>query len=61
MNVTPELIKFEMEYRLEQALDGDALGHVRAARQAGRPWWRRAFGHRKGRSPSAVNQMRPAT
>ncbi|MGH3878981.1 MAG: hypothetical protein ACRDSK_18280 [Actinophytocola sp.] len=36
MNVTPELVRAEMDYRIEQALEGAALEQVREARQARR-------------------------
>ncbi|GAB3466467.1 hypothetical protein [Actinophytocola sediminis] len=60
MMVTPEFIRVEMDYRLEHALSGDELAHVRAARSRRRPWWRRVFGYRTDEAPGPVNQVRPA-
>lgn len=44
MNTTPEVVKAEMEYRLERARgghDGTTLEHLRAARASHPSWWRR--------------------
>ncbi|MCT2585333.1 hypothetical protein [Actinophytocola gossypii] len=41
MNTTPEMVRAEMDYRLERAVSGVALEHLRAARALHRPWWRR--------------------
>ncbi|HEY7592239.1 MAG TPA: hypothetical protein VH969_03730 [Actinophytocola sp.] len=45
MNTTPEVVKAEMEYRLERARgdvrDGTTLEHLRAARAGHPSWWRR--------------------
>ena len=45
MNSTPEVVKAEMEYRLERARgdvhDGTTLEHLRAARASHPSWWRR--------------------
>lgn len=43
MNWTPEVVRAEMDYRIEQAL-GDphtTFEHRRAARTTHSPWWRR--------------------
>ena len=36
MNVTPELVRAEMDYRIERALDGAAVEQAREARRAHR-------------------------
>jgi hypothetical protein len=45
MNSTPEVVKAEMEYRIERALGdvrrGTTLEHLRAARTSHPSWWRR--------------------
>jgi hypothetical protein len=58
MNVTPELVRAEMDYRIEQALEGAALEQVREARQARRRV-RRLRGTRAGDS-HADTGPRPA-
>lgn len=60
MMVTPEMVRVEMDYRLEQALAGTELEHVRAARLHQRSWWRRTFSHQDGERSVTVNQVRPA-
>jgi hypothetical protein len=61
MIVTPEFVKVEMEYRLERALAGDELEHVRAARRLQRPWWRRVFSDRTDQPSTSSNQVRFAS
>jgi hypothetical protein len=41
MNTTLEMVRAEMDYRLERAGGGVDLEHLRAARELHRPWWRR--------------------
>ncbi len=45
MNTSPEVVKAEMDYRLERALGdvrhGTTLEHLRAARASHPSWWRR--------------------
>jgi hypothetical protein len=45
MNTTPEVVKAEMDYRIERALGdvrhGTTLEHLRAARAGHPSWWRR--------------------
>jgi hypothetical protein len=45
MNTTPEVVKAEMDYRIERALGnarhGTTLEHLRAARASHPSWWRR--------------------
>jgi hypothetical protein len=45
MNSTPEVVKAEMDYRLERAhvdvRHGTTLEHLRAARESHPSWWRR--------------------
>ncbi len=60
MNVTPEMVRVEMDYRLEQALAGDELEYVREARRLHRPWWRRVFSHQTDKPPTQNNQVRLA-
>jgi hypothetical protein len=60
MMVTPEMVRVEMDYRLEQALAGTELEHVRVARSQQRSWWRRALRHQNGEPSVTVNQVRPA-
>lgn len=41
---TPEIVRAEMDYRLERALGtrhGTTLEHLRAAREGHPSWWRR--------------------
>jgi hypothetical protein len=45
MNVTPEVVKAEMDYRLEQARGGSKLEHLHEATRLHRSWWQRVFGH----------------
>jgi hypothetical protein len=45
MNVTPEMVRAEIDYRMEQALTGSDLEHVREARRLHPSWWQRVFGH----------------
>jgi hypothetical protein len=61
MYVTPEIVKVEMNYRMEQALTGDHLEHVRVARGSRRPWWQRLFSHRGGQPPAPSKQVRLAS
>jgi len=55
MNVTPELVRAEMDYRIEQALEGAALEQVREARQA-----RRRIRRLRGTGIHAETGRRPA-
>lgn len=54
MTVTPEMVRAEMDYRLDSALSGARLDHLREARlarrsQTRRPSWRRWLDqHRRG-------------
>ncbi len=45
MNTSPEIVKAEMDYRVERALGdvrrGTTLEHLRAARESHPSWWRR--------------------
>jgi len=45
MNTSPEIVKAEMDYRIERALGdvhrGTTLEHLRAARASHPSWWRR--------------------
>jgi len=41
MNVTPEIVRAEMDYRIERALKSAAAGQVRETRRAHRSWFRR--------------------
>jgi hypothetical protein len=45
MNTSPELVKAEMDYRMERAQgdvrNGTTLEHLRAARASHPSWWRR--------------------
>lgn len=42
MNTTPEVVKAEMEYRIERALPhGTTVEQLRAARASHPSWWRR--------------------
>jgi hypothetical protein len=45
MNNSPEVVKAEMDYRIERALGdvrrGTTLEHLRAARAGHPSWWRR--------------------
>jgi hypothetical protein len=61
MNVTPEMVRAEMDYRLERALAGTELEHVREARRVHRSWWQRTFGHQRDRNPQdRINEARLA-
>jgi hypothetical protein len=61
MNVTPEMVRAEMNYRLEQALTGTELEHLREARRLHRSWWQRVFGHeQENRTPDRINEARLA-
>jgi len=61
MNTTLEIVWAEVDYRLERAVGGVDLEHLRAARELHRPWWRRAFGSDPGSDPSGQeNTVRPA-
>ena len=40
MNVTPEIVRAEMDYRIERALEGAAVEQVRVARRAHRRFLR---------------------
>lgn len=43
MNLAPEILRAEMDYRVERAI-GDSritLEHLRGAQQAHQSWWRR--------------------
>ncbi|HEY0452627.1 hypothetical protein [Actinophytocola sp.] len=56
MNVTPEIVRAEMDYRVERALTGAALEHVRAVRRLHRPWYQRLFDHEHtGEASTEVN------
>lgn len=45
MNWAPEIVKAEMDYRVERALgdahDGTTLEHLLAVREGHRSWWQR--------------------
>lgn len=44
MNSTPEVVRAEMDYRLERArrdMRNGTLAHLRAARSSNPTWWRR--------------------
>ncbi len=45
MNVTPEIVRAEMDYRIERARTSYAAGYPRTATRARRPWLRRLRGH----------------
>lgn len=60
MNVTPEIVKVEMDYRLERALAGTELEHVREARRLRRHWWQRVFGQDAEQPSPPVNEARLA-
>lgn len=45
MNVTPDIVRAEMDYRVERALAGTALESVRQARRLHRSWYWRRFEH----------------
>lgn len=61
MNVSPEIIKAEMDYRVERALASALLDDVRAVRRDRRPaWYRRLGRHGAGASRSVING-RPRT
>jgi hypothetical protein len=60
MNVTPEVVKAEMDYRLEQALGGEELEHLREVRRQHRGWWQRVFGHQTEEPPASGNGERLA-
>lgn len=49
MNWAPEVVRVEMDYRIERATglphDGTTLEHLRAAQHAHRSWWRRHRDH----------------
>ncbi|HWM05697.1 MAG TPA: hypothetical protein VNP92_25435 [Actinophytocola sp.] len=52
MNWTPEVVRAEMDYRVERALGdvrrGTTLEHLRAARTSNPTWWRRVrVAHRR--------------
>lgn len=55
MNVTPELVKAEMDYRVERALADAAPNHVREARRAHRSWVRRLRELHGNARPTAIN------
>jgi hypothetical protein len=55
MNVTPEIVRAEMDYRIERALGGTELEHVREARRAHHSWFRRLREHREDEPGTAVN------
>jgi len=55
MNVTPEIVKAEMDYRIERAHKSAALGRARRARGG---WFHRLREHwseHSGGRPAAVN------
>jgi hypothetical protein len=54
MNVTPEIIRAEMDYRIERARHSAELGHARAYRRARRNL-RKAREHPGAGSATAVN------
>lgn len=58
MNMTPEMVRAELDYRLERALAGTELEHVREARRLHRPWWQRVFGNRTAERSHQVNEAR---
>jgi hypothetical protein len=45
MNWTPEVVRAEMDYRIERAVgdvrDSEQLAQLRAARERHQSWWRR--------------------
>lgn len=60
MNVTPEIVRAEMDYRLERALAGTQLDHVREARRLHRHWWQRVFGQDTDEPSTRKNEARLA-
>ncbi|OLF16154.1 hypothetical protein [Actinophytocola xanthii] len=60
MYVTPEVVKAEMDYRMEQASGGIALEYRREARALRASWWQRVFGHHTEEPPAANNEARLA-
>lgn len=54
MIVTPEIVRAEMNYRVERAHQDAARRRMRAARRAHRTWFHRRE-HSEGPRPTAVN------
>jgi hypothetical protein len=54
MNVTPEIVKAEMNYRVERAIEDAQRYRVRAAGRAHRNWFRRSREQQEDPRPSAV-------
>jgi len=52
MNWAPELMRVEMDFRVERSVSGarfaERLAHRRAARAARPSWWHRHVGHPRG-------------
>jgi hypothetical protein len=57
MNTTPEVVKAEMDYRLERARadarHGTTTEHLRAARASHPSWWRRLRVQHRSTAPAA--------
>ena len=57
MNTTPEVVKAEMDYRVERAQGGAGhgtnLAHLRAARAGHPSWWRRLRVQHRPTRPAA--------
>jgi hypothetical protein len=59
MNVSPEIVRAEMDYRIERALAGAELEHVREARRAHHSWFRRLREHHHEDAPGAAANGAP--
>lgn len=55
MNVTPEIVRAEMDYRVERARHSAELGHLRRAGRTHRGWFRRTRDHHGDSRPTTVN------
>jgi hypothetical protein len=55
MNVTPEIVRAEMDYRMERALKGAAVEFGRGRRRARRSWFHRSRDHGADEPRTAKN------
>ena len=55
MTVTPEIVRAEMDYRIERARHSIELSHARRDRRARHGWFRRTHDDHGGGRTAAVN------
>jgi hypothetical protein len=56
MNVTPEIVRAEMDYRVERALAGAGVEHARQAVSAHHSWFRRLRTHHHDEPRTGQNE-----